>query len=162
MTDQIYITGTHAQHLVLLCCLSLVFIDIIVMLSAIKLSVNLRCYKQEWARFSFERKWMGWNGMEWDRTRLNNNGIGFENSVDYHLWIVNEFRQYCSQRTWIILLFKIGPYHAYFMNVIELFYLILTTKSHQLSLKLVFYKNCSWISCVCSLEFEWGLLIFPK
>jgi hypothetical protein len=33
---------------------------------------------------------MGWNKREWDRTRLNSNGIGFENTVDYYSLMENE------------------------------------------------------------------------
>ncbi len=39
------------------------------------------------------------NGMERDRMRLNGNGIGFENTIDYHSWMVNEIFQYSCQQT---------------------------------------------------------------
>jgi len=39
------------------------------------------------------------NGTERDGMRLNGNGIGRENTVDYLSCMVNEIHQYCSQRT---------------------------------------------------------------
>ncbi len=42
------------------------------------------------------------NGTEQDRMGLNGNSIGFENTVDYCLWMVNEIHQYLFQQTWMV------------------------------------------------------------
>ncbi len=34
--------------------------------------------------------WEKMKGTEWDRMRLNDKGIGFENTIDYRSWMVNE------------------------------------------------------------------------
>ncbi len=39
---------------------------------------------------AIREKMNGQNGTEWDGTRLNDNSIGFENTIDYCLWMVNE------------------------------------------------------------------------
>jgi len=96
--------------------------------------------------------WEKINGIEQDRTRLNGKGIGFENIVDYRSLMANE-------NQW--LPFMIVHNRSYFINKIKLFYIISTIKSRELSLKLVFVNNCSWILCVCSLVFGQDLLIFP-
>ena len=62
----------------------------------------IKSWYQAWARLPFKRKWMGRNGMGQDRMRLNGNGIGFENTIDYRSLMVNEIHQYCSQQTWMI------------------------------------------------------------
>jgi hypothetical protein len=57
---------------------------------------------QEWARLTFERKWMGLNRMERDRTKLNGDGIGFENTVDYCSWMANENQWYHPKWSWML------------------------------------------------------------
>ena len=37
-------------------------------------------------------------GIKRDGMRLNGNGIGFENTIDYHSWMVNEICQYSCQQ----------------------------------------------------------------
>jgi hypothetical protein len=54
---------------------------------------NIRT-RHEWDCHSRENKR---DRMGWDRARLDSNGIGFENTVDYCSWMVNEIHKYCSQ-----------------------------------------------------------------
>ncbi len=60
--------------------------------------------KQAWARLPFERKLAGQNWMEHDEERYKHNGIGFENTVDYHSRKTNENQWYCSKWSWTVLL----------------------------------------------------------
>jgi hypothetical protein len=76
------------------------------------------------------------------------NGNGLENTVDYYSWAVNEIHQNCSQWTWSVV------------TVYDCL-TILSGLYHKISL--VHIKTCilaefSWISCVCSLVFEWDLV----
>ena len=66
--------------------------------SAYELSiVTLSIVWHDWDCHSRENK-RDWTGQ--DRTRLNGNSIGIENTVYNCPWTVNEIRQYCSQWTW--------------------------------------------------------------
>ncbi len=114
--------------------------------------VNQNTLIQTWARLPFERKWTGWKGMGWDWTRLNCNSNGFENTTDYHSWMVNEIHQYRSQQTWVV--FTIQDHST-----------VLSCLYHKILLVLI--KTCilqkfSGISCVCSLVFELDILIFQQ
>jgi len=87
-----------------------------------------------------------------DGTRLNGNGIGLENTVDYRSWTVNGIHQNYSQRTWTVV-----TVHDRSTVLYRLY--------HRISLVLV--KTCilaelSCISCVCSLVFEWVMLRFNE
>ncbi len=65
------------------------------------MSVNFHNIVAGMSKIVFREKWMGQNGTKCDGMRLNNNDISFKNTIDYHLWTVNEICQYRSHRTWM-------------------------------------------------------------
>jgi hypothetical protein len=90
---------------------------------------------------------MGRDGM-----RLNGNGIGLENSIDYRSWTVNKIHQYCSQQTWTVV-----TVHDRSTVLSHLYHKILFVL-----IKTSILAEFSLILCVCSLAFECVLSRFNE